>query len=63
MQIPYEFFLVKFGNIILKFCTRGSLSNLTFEIYVGLSDWLSQVEISQLKISSIKISNAELITE
>ena len=39
MQIEIDFLLVKFGNISLKFGTFGSVSNLTFESYVRLSDW------------------------
>ena len=39
MQIASVFSLVKFGNMILKFGTYGSLSNTIFENYVGLSHW------------------------
>ena len=37
MQMVYDFFLVKFRDIIFKFATYGSLSNMTFGIYVRLS--------------------------
>ena len=39
MQIASDFFLVKFGNIISKFGTYGSLSNMTFGNYVRLIYW------------------------
>ena len=39
MQTASDFFMVKFKNIILKFGRYGSSSNMTFEIYVRLSDW------------------------
>ena len=39
MLIASDFFLMAFRNIIFKFGTYGSLSNLTFGNYVRLSDW------------------------
>ena len=38
MQIASDFFLVKFGNIIFKFSTYGSLSKNTFEINARVSN-------------------------
>ena len=39
MLIASDFFLMAFRNIIFKFGTYGSLSNMTFEYYVTLSYW------------------------
>ena len=44
MQTASDFFLVKLGNIIFKFGTYGSLSNMTFENYVRLSDWWRPID-------------------
>ena len=39
MLIASDFFLMMFRNIIFKFGTYGSLSNMTFGNYVTLSYW------------------------
>ena len=38
MQIASVFFLVKLENMICKFGTYGSMSNMTLGNYAGLSD-------------------------
>ena len=37
--IAFDFFLMKFRNIIFKFGTYGSLSNMTFGSFETLSYW------------------------
>ena len=44
MQLASVFLVVKFGNTIFKFGTYSSLSTLTFENYVTVSDWWRSID-------------------
>ena len=63
MLIASDFFLMTFRNIISKFGTYGSLSNMTFENYVTLSyRWrlIDSIAILLIFERLQKVNNLEL---